>query len=68
MVEPANAVGPALRRECKQLLRKVVEHIRNETTNVSDESITDFLYERLASHFFSEKQQEALQVFGPIMG
>lgn len=68
MVKTMNSAGPGLRKESKQLLRKVVEYIRSETTNVSDESVTEFLYERLASHFFNENKQQALQTFGPIMG
>ena len=68
MVKTRNMAGSQLRKECKQLLRKVVEHIQSETTNVTDESITEFLYDRFASQFFNDNKAQTMQAFGPIMG
>jgi ABC-type lipoprotein export system ATPase subunit len=68
MVTIKQTAGPALRQECKQLLRQVIERIRSETTNVSDEGIRDFLYESFANQYFNENKSIIMQVFGPIVG
>jgi len=67
LVKITQTAGPALRQECKQLLRKVIEHIQSETINASEESITEFLYENLANHFFNEDRSATMQIFGPIV-
>jgi ABC-type lipoprotein export system ATPase subunit len=68
MLTITQTAGPALRQECKRLLRQVIEHIRTETTNKTDESIREFLYESLAKRYFNENKATTMQVFGPILG
>ncbi|MDR3745660.1 MAG: AAA family ATPase [Acidobacteriaceae bacterium] len=68
MLKTTNVDGSGLRKECKQLLRKIVEHIRSETKNESDERIAEFLYESLANCFYRDDKPQTLQVFGPIIG
>lgn len=60
--------GPALRQECKQLLKQLIFHLRSETTNVSDESITEFLYESMVNQHFNENKGATMQVFAPMLG
>lgn len=67
MVLITETAGPALRQQCKQLLRRVVEQLQSEMTNVSDDQITEFLYEHFAGCFFSENKSTTMQIFGPII-
>lgn len=68
MVTITQPEGHTQRKECKKLVEKIIQHIQSEVTNLSNEKITEFLYEKLAAHTFAENNSTIMQLFGPISG
>ncbi len=67
LVAISSVTGASLRQECKQLLKALIAHIRSETTNVSDEGVTDFLYQALADRYFTEQRADIMRLFAPMI-
>ena len=59
--------GSALRSESKRLLREIIQQIHDQSTNVTKESITDFLFTLFAQWFFTTNRPQAMQLFGPMI-
>jgi predicted ATPase len=60
--------GPAQRGECKTILKNVIKYLRDQCTGVTEESITEFLYALFSESFFTKNRNDAMQLFGPLIG
>ena len=59
--------GPAQRNECKTILKEVIKYIREQTTGVKEESITDYICALFAEWYFTNNRNEVMQLFGPMI-
>jgi ABC-type cobalamin/Fe3+-siderophores transport system ATPase subunit len=62
------AAGPAQRNECKNIIKKVVDHIHSQVTGKYEEEISKHLFENFAESYFNDNMNEAMQLFGPMIG
>jgi len=60
--------GPSQRSECKGIVRDVISHIHDQVPGTDEEALSRRMYERFAESYFNEKREEAMQLFGPMIG
>lgn len=64
---PTELTGRDIRKHAKKQLKAVIEHICEETTGTSANSVKHFLFESFAESFFAENRASTMQLIGPMI-
>jgi ABC-type lipoprotein export system ATPase subunit len=66
-LKPTGMSGSDLRKESKSRLKSIVSSIQSDTTNITVDSINEYLYELFAESYFESNRETALQLFAPLI-